>query len=127
PDHVHDALVLTVGCPELDARVAAVALERAHHLFRHYVEEGPLLRAGRDNVIDRGERTFGERDRPPVLPQHVERLRRGHLMDEVEADEQLRLAARQHTHRMRVPDFLKECGSHVKLWALTPRQSTTRS
>jgi len=35
----------------------------------------------------------GKRDAPSVLPQHVKRLRRRHLMHEMQADEQLRLAA----------------------------------
>ena len=102
-DDMDDALVLAVGRPELDARVAAIALERGHHLFRHHVEERPLLRTGRHDVIDGGEGALGERHAPAVLAHHVERLRRRHFMDEVEADEQLCMAARQRAHRVRDP------------------------
>jgi hypothetical protein len=112
-DHVDDALIPAVRSPEADAGVAAVALERAHHFLGHHVEERPLLRARRHDVIDGGKRPLGKRDLPPVLTHHVERLRRRHFMDEVEADEQLRLPARQRAHRVRVPDLLKKCGSHV--------------
>ena len=49
----------------------------------------------------------------PCCAQHVERLRRRHLVDEVQADEQLRLSARQHADGVRVPDLLKECVSHM--------------
>ncbi len=43
-----------------------------------------------------------------MLSQHVERLRRRHFVNEMQADEQLRLAARQRAHGVRVPDLLKE-------------------
>ena len=44
----------------------------------------------------------------PLLPQHVEGLRARHLVNEVEADEELRLPARQGTDGVRVPDFVKK-------------------
>ena len=111
-DHVHDPLVLAVGRPQVDPRVAAVALERRRHLLGHHVEKRTLLRAGRHDVIDGGKRALRERHAPAVLPQHVERLRRGHFMDQVQADEQLRLPARQGAHGVRVPDFVKKRVSH---------------
>ena len=55
----------------------------------------------------------GKRDAPAVLAQHVERLRARHFVNEMQADEQLRLAARQRAHGVRVPDFVKKCVSHV--------------
>ena len=91
------------GAHSLMPALEAIALEGAHHLFRHHVEERPLLRAGRHDVIDGRERALGKRDRPAVLPHHVERLRRRHLMDQVQADEQLCLAARQRAHRVQRP------------------------
>jgi hypothetical protein len=33
-------------------------------------------------------------------------------VNQMQADEQLRLPARQHTHRVSVPDFLKESFRH---------------
>ena len=126
-DHVDDALIVVAGRPEMDAGVAAVALQRSHHFLGHDVEERTLLRAGRHDVIGGGERAIGKRHLPAVLSQHVERLRRRHLMDEVEPDEQLRLPARQHADRVCVPDLLKECGSHVTgLSRRFPRRSADR-
>ena len=87
--------------PEL----AAVALERRRHLLGHHVEERPLLRARRHDVIDGREGALGKRDAPAVLAQHVERLRARDFVNQVQADEQLRLAARQRPHGVRVPDF----------------------
>jgi hypothetical protein len=47
-----------------------------------------------------------------MLPQHVERLRRRHFVDEMQTDEQLGLAAWQPSDGVRVPDFVKKCLSH---------------
>ena len=72
---------------------------------------GRVLRAGRHDVIDRGERALGKRHLPALLPQHVEGLRARHFVNEMQADEELRLPARQRAHGVRVPDFVKQ-GRH---------------
>ena len=82
---------------------AAVALERRRHLFGGQIEERPRLRAGRHDVIDGRERPLGIGDPPAVLPQHVERLRARDFVNQVQADKQLRLPARQRAHRVRGP------------------------
>ena len=112
PDHVHDPLVVAVERPQRNARFAAVALERRGHLLGHQIEEGALPRAGRHDVVDGPERAVRIRDLPSMLPEHVEGLRRRHFVDEVEADEQLRLSARQLPHGVRVPHLLKQCLGH---------------
>ena len=58
-------------------------------------------------IVRSGNRTF-----QPARPQHVERLRRRDLVDEVQADEQLRLPVRQLPHRVRVPDLLEQRRGH---------------
>ena len=50
----------------------------------------------------------GEPHLPAARAQHVERLRAGHLVDEVQPDEQLRLPGRQAAHGVRVPDFFQK-------------------
>ena len=109
-DDVDDALVLASfpGCPELDAELLAVPFERDRHVLGHHVQERPRLRAGRHDVIDGRERTFGMGDAPALLPQHVERLRARDFVNQMQADEQLRLSARQRTHRVLVPDLVKK-------------------
>ena len=52
-DHVHDALPVVVEPGEAHAEVAAVALERRHHVLGHHVEERP-----------RAARASGRCDRP---------------------------------------------------------------
>ena len=57
-------------------------------------------------MIDRREGALRERaPSSPRCAQHVERLRGRHLVDQVQADEELRLPARQRADRVRVPDF----------------------
>jgi hypothetical protein len=63
-------------------------------------------------VIGGREGAIRARDFPAVRPQLIERLRRCHFMDEVQADEELRLAARQLPDGVEVPHFLQECLSH---------------
>ena len=98
-------LAIAARRPDADARLAAVALERRRHFFGHEVEKRPLLRAGRDDVVDRRERAFRKRDAPAVLALHVERLRRGHFMSEMKSDQELRLAAGRRTYGVRVQTF----------------------
>jgi hypothetical protein len=106
-DHVDDALFHHVRQVELDAELPAVALERDGHFLGHQVEERPLLRARRDDVIDGRDGALGEGHLEAGLPQHVERLRARDFMNQVEADEQLRLPARERPHLVRVPHLVK--------------------
>ena len=57
----------------------------------------------------------GKRDLPAVLAHHVERLRARDFVNQVQADEQLRLSARQRAHVVRVPHLVKKRVSHVTL------------
>ena len=119
-DHVDDALAARGVVVEGDAEVAAVALERREHRLGHRVLERPREAAGRHDVVDGGERALGEPDRPASPSQVVEGLRRGHLVHEVKADEQLRLPRRERPHLVQVPDFLKKRVSHGV--SITPRR-----
>src|SRR5262249_5706991 len=80
----------------------------ARHLLGRDVEKRATLRAGGDDVIDRGEGAFREGDRPAVLAEHVEGLRAGDFVNEVQSYEELRLAARKRPHGVRVPHFFKQ-------------------
>ena len=113
PDHVHDALPIVVQPGQAQAEVAAVALERRHHVLGHHVQERALPVASRDDVVHGGERALRERHLPAVGAQRVERLRRRHFVDEVEADEELRLPGRQLAHGVEIPHLSKQCLTHV--------------
>ena len=112
PDDMDDALVGVRDVVERDAELAAVLLERRHHLLGKHVEKRPALIERRHDVIDRRERAVRKRHLAAPHPQHVERLRARHFVDEVKADEQLRLPGGQRAHGVFVPDFLKKCLSH---------------
>ena len=51
---------------------------------------------------------MGHEDREAEVAQHAEGLRRGDLVDQVRADEQLGLAVGQLLDRMGGPNFFKE-------------------
>ena len=115
-DNMHDALVVAeraVGTGQGNAEFAAVLLERDGHLFRDHVEKRTAAAVGRYDVVDGGEGAIGKCDVPPVLAQHVERLRAGDFVNQVQSDEQLRLSARQRAHFMCVPHLVKKRVSHV--------------
>ena len=74
------------------------------------------------DVIDRGESTPRIAHRQVALPQHTERLRTRHLVDEVSGDKQLGLAIGQLTHRVGVPNFFEQvAGFHEKRKSLAEK------
>ena len=87
-DHVHDPLVLGAQRVQRDPELLAVALERLHLHPRELVSDlrGDAGAVGRDVVVDGGERPVGAADLASREAQAVERLRAGHLVDEVQVD-----------------------------------------
>ena len=107
-DHVHDALVAARGIEVGDAVLGAVALEVLDHLLGERVAERPLLRIGRNDVVDGREGALRERHPELRLADRRERLRARDLVDQVQSDEELGLAARQLADRVGVPDLVEE-------------------
>ena len=66
-------------------------------------------------MIHRGEGLLRASHRQPAPAELVEGLRRGDLVDQVRADEQLSLAVGQGADRMGVPDFLEEGFGHGEI------------
>jgi hypothetical protein len=92
PDHVDDPLAPAAGCVERDVELGAVGAQRVELSAR----EGVLDRAvgRRDVVVHRRERQIGAPHPSAREPEPFERLRRGHLVDQVQVDvEQGGLAA----------------------------------
>ena len=92
--------------------IVHVPLERRQHVLGHHVDERPPLIARRHDVIDRRDRPVRKPHLPPARPQHVEGLRGRDLVDQVQPDEQLRLAVGQFPDGVGVPDFLEKGGGH---------------
>ena len=115
-DDVHDALAPGGEVEELEAVALHVRLEGGHHRLRLAVGVGPRLVVGGDDVVDGCHRPVEVRHPEPAFGQHVEGLRGGHLMGEVQADEELVLPGRKPGHDVRVPDLVvKRVLRHVVL------------
>ena len=112
-DHVDDTLGARVGIKEADAEVLRVLTEGLDHFLSDRVRIRLLQLVGRDNVVDRRKRALRVLHLEAEVPEHAERLRTGHLVDEVGTDEELGLPVRQLTHRVRFPDFLEQGLSHL--------------
>ena len=68
-DDVHHALFARTRLEQTDAVVAAVFVDGDHHFFGQAVGVRPRLVFGRNDVIDGGNRTLGERDLQPFEAQ----------------------------------------------------------
>ena len=74
-----------------DPEIPTVFLDGRHHFLSQAVGERTGLAEGRNDVVDRRQSTLGVHDFQPPVAQHLKRLRAGHFMNQVLADEQLRL------------------------------------
>lgn len=63
-------------------------------------------------MIDGRKGPPGVADRESLLPQHLKSLRAGHFVDQVQADEKLRLSRGQRSNRMGPPELIEEGVSH---------------
>ena len=79
-----------------------------HHRLGQLVAEGPRTVVGRHDVVHRGEGALGVQHLEAALAQHLEGLRRGDLVDEVQADEELILARRQGGDLVQVPHLVQK-------------------
>jgi hypothetical protein len=106
-DDVHDALATGLDVEKRDAELLAGLLQRLHHSLGQRVLKGALAVVGRNDVVDRRERALRHENAEPEIAEHPERLRARHFVNEMQADEELRLAARQTPHGVQVPDLVE--------------------
>ena len=92
---MHHSLTFIRQIEQSNTEIPAIFFDGRHHLFRQAVSKRAKLHVGRNDVIDRGQSPFGIFDRQSTIAQDSERLRAGHFMDQMQSDEQLRLAAGQ--------------------------------
>jgi len=109
---VNDALFARGAVKKSNAELLTVLADFLDHRLRQRiaVRLGELV--SRNNVIDRREGAVRHRDLQFQIAQHAESLRAGHLVDEVRADQQLRLAVGQLADGVSVPYFLEERFCH---------------
>jgi hypothetical protein len=81
---MHDPLPAMAGTEAGDPALVAVAPERVHLRGAHRVCARDTVTVGRDVVVHRGNNQAGAANAPAFDPEALERLRGGHLMDEVQ-------------------------------------------
>ena len=106
-DDVHDALLRVAHRVEGDAELRAVAPQRLDLRAGDRIGDRQQVVGGRVVVLG-GEREVGPAHRAPGQPQPVERLRAGHLVQQVQVDvEQIRFTVGR-SDDVGVPDLLGE-------------------
>jgi hypothetical protein len=114
PDDVHDAGAGIAHRVAADAELRAVAREHVDLRGRDRIGERLVEAGRRDVVVHRRDREIGAAHRAPFEPETVERLGRGHLVHEVEVDEQqLRLAGRR-ADDVGLPHLLGQGAGHLR-------------
>ena len=97
---------------ERDAELRAALAQLLDHRVRQRVGVGLAHLVRRDDVVHRRERAVRHGHLEAQVAHHAEGLRARDLVDQVGADEELRLAVRQRAHGVGVPDFLEEGFGH---------------
>ena len=108
PDDVDDALVGVAHRVAGDAELGRVVVEHLELLGRDRVGDRLVDVGGRDVVVRRGHREIGAAHGAPGEAQPVEGLRRGHLVHQVQVDEEEVGFALGRVDDVRVPDLLAE-------------------
>lgn len=117
-DHMDDALAAAAEAMQGDAVLGAVALQGGEHLLGEGIGKGTDLGGGGHDVIHSGHSALGMAYTQAQLLQGGEGLWAGHLMDEVQADEQLGGPSGQLRHAVHVPDLVvQRAGAHRALQA----------
>ncbi len=112
-DHVHDALAM-VGHLELrDAVGVAVGVQRVDLQLRDRVGDAVAAVGGRHIVVRHRQVRADAPHRPLGQLQPFERLRAGHLVQQVPVDIEQRGAVFLDVHGMVVPEFVVERLGHV--------------
>jgi hypothetical protein len=107
-DHVHDAVLEVAEAVQRDAELRAVGGEHVELRRGLRVDDLQLLRVGRRAVVHGGERVLGAARLEAALAQARERLRRGHLVDEVQVDVEDGGAALFFGDHVLFPDLLEQ-------------------
>jgi hypothetical protein len=91
PHDMHNPLPSILEVQQFDAKLVAVPLNRRHHFLGEVVGKGPGLVVSGNDVIDSSQSSAGEQDFQAAVAEHLKRLWTGHFVDQVLANEQLRL------------------------------------
>lgn len=111
-DHVHDALLDVAERVQPDAEVRAVLAQGLQLGARDRVGDRLVDVEGRGVVVLGGDGEVEAAHPAPGLAQPVEGLRAGHLVQQVQIDEEKVGLALRAPDDMVVPDLLRECPTH---------------
>ena len=105
-DDVHDPLPVRLDSVEADAKVVGVLLERLYLLARYLVLDEQAVDR-RHVVVDRRDSEVRAAHGAAGQAQALKRLRRRHLVHEVQIDIKERRLAGLLAHDVRVPDLVE--------------------
>jgi hypothetical protein len=114
-DHMDDPLTAAGHVEERQTELLHVSMHVNRHLFRQRIRVRTGLIERRHDVVERPEGSLGHPDLQLQLLEHLEGLRGRHLVDEVEADQELGLTGGQSPHRVRFPDLVEQRARHGRL------------
>ena len=107
-NHMHDALAATSQPMQRDPMTLAVALQGAEHFLSEGIREGACLACGGNNVIHRGHGALRAAHRQALVVQSGKGLRTRDLMDQMQANQQLRGSTRKISNTVQIPDLVVE-------------------
>src|SRR5690606_11541835 len=105
---VDDPLADVADVEQGDAELTAVLLQSLHLDARLLFGDAPRAVGGRYVVVRHGENGVGTAHRAPALAQPFERLRAGHLVDQVAVDVQQARAVLLLVDHVGVPDLVEQ-------------------
>jgi hypothetical protein len=111
-DDVDDALVVAAHAVEGDLVLLAALGQLRDQVLRQRVEDADLRVVGRDDVVDGRDGAVGPADLEAAVPEPLERLGRGHLVDQVQVDVEDGRAVGLRDDDVLVPDLLEERLGH---------------
>src|SRR5207253_10681048 len=106
-NHVDDSLLRRVDIKWPDTKLLAVDLKRRNLPGRGHIGDRSTTRLGRNVVVDGGNGTRWLTDFPSRHAQAVKRLRRSHLMNQVQIDINNGRPTARLGDKVSVPDLLK--------------------
>ena len=109
-----DAELGAVGAQRLDLQPGDRILDQQIAADERTAGHRAAAEFGRDVVVLGGERQIGPADRAAGQPQAVERLRAGHLVDQVQVDEEQVGLTLRGVHDVCVPDLLGQRPPHCR-------------
>ena len=113
PNDVDDPLVRRLPAVEWNAELVAVRLKLLHLCRRHLVGDRQVAWCGWDGVVGGSDCFIWATHRQAARPETGERLRAGHLVDQVQVDREDGGRPLVLAHHMLIPDLLDDCLRHA--------------